>query len=86
MKKSLLLCSVLFFNEATGFSIQRDQPNYIKGPGNVVINGLRNDIMGAFNKVDGFDNIFKGHTNFGKGNRNFVFGNKNNILGSESII
>lgn len=42
MKKSLLLCAVLLFNSGAGFSVSKDPSNHIKGPENIVINGLRN--------------------------------------------
>ena len=52
-------------------------PNDIRGPGNIVIDGVRNKMFGANNVVDGYDNTFIGSSNYARGNRNYMRGDFN---------
>ena len=58
MNKKVLFCALMLF--CSGFSQPNDPDNNLRGPGNVVITGKRNDVDGADNKIEGFDNLIRG--------------------------
>jgi len=52
MNRNFLLCAALLFAST---SAKKDD-NRLRGPGNVVYRGVRNDVNGVDNGINGFDN------------------------------
>lgn len=80
--KSIILCGFILFN----YAFAQDPDNSLRGPGNLVIDGKRNDMVGAFNIANGFDNIFRGNLNSAEGDRDVIVGNRNKVVGSDTLI
>jgi hypothetical protein len=49
------------------FGLASDPDNNLRGPRNFVLNGKRNDAIGADNLIDGYDNFIRGNQNFAGG-------------------
>lgn len=80
--KAIIFWGALLLN----IGLAQDPDNNLQGPGNLVISGKRNDILGAFNAASGFDNVLRGNLNYAEGDRDIVLGNKNKVFGSDTII
>ena len=57
MKTNLFVCASMFWTSG----LASDPDDNLRGPGNVVLNGKRNDAFGAYNLIDGYDNLLRGN-------------------------